>query len=98
MSSNAIGLIEAFGLVYILEATDKMIKESGVKLLGYENVASGYISILVEGDLEACKLAVDAGVKAIENMGQEVYSSYVIANPHPEIKTITDQYKLENLI
>ena len=60
---EAIGLIETFGLVFVLEAADAMCKAADVELIGYENVASGYISVLVRGDVGACKTAVEAGVK-----------------------------------
>lgn len=96
--SQAIGLIETFGIVFVLEAADAMMKTADVELIGYENVASGYISVLVQGDVAACKAAVDAGVKAVDNMGAEVYSSLVIPTPHPDLKKITKIYALENLL
>ena len=71
---EASGSIETFGLVFVLEAEDAMCKAADVALIGYENVASGYISVLVRGDVGACKTAVDAGVKAVEAMGAEVYA------------------------
>ena len=51
--SGALGAIETFGLVFVLEAADAMCKAGDVTLIGYENTASGYISILVEGDVAA---------------------------------------------
>ena len=66
---NALGAIETFGLVWVLEAGDAMCKAGDVELIGYENTASGYISILVQGDVAACKAAVEAGVKAVEALG-----------------------------
>lgn len=66
---DTIGLIETFGLVFVLEAADAMCKAADVDLIGYENVASGYISVLVRGDVGACKTAVEAGVKAVKDMG-----------------------------
>ncbi|MEY8000894.1 BMC domain-containing protein [Clostridium sp. Mt-5] len=94
----ALGLIETFGLVFVLEAADAMCKAADVELIGYENVASGYISVLVSGDVEACKAAVDAGVKAVEDMGAEVYSSVVIASPHEDLQKITARYSLDKLL
>ncbi|CAB1252700.1 BMC domain-containing protein [Clostridium sp. MT-14] len=94
----ALGLIETFGLVFVLEAADAMCKAADVELIGYENVASGYISVLVRGDVGACKTAVEAGVKAVENMDAEVYSSVVIASPHPDLEKIIARYSLENLL
>jgi len=95
---RALGLIEVFGIVFVLEAADAMIKAADVELAGYENVASGYISVLVQGDVAACTSAVAAGVKAVEKMGASVYSSVVIPTPHPELATITRRYALENLL
>lgn len=97
-SPKAMGLIETFGLVYVLEAADAMIKAADVELIGYENVASGYISVLVQGDVAACQSAVAAGVKAVAEMGASVYSSVVIATPHPDLPQITKRYALDNLL
>ena len=84
---QALGGIETFGLVYVLEAADAM-----------EKAGSGYISILVKGDVSAVESAVQAGVKAVEAMGAEVYSSLVIPSPHPELEKVTEIYNLDNLI
>lgn len=95
---GAFGAIETFGLVYVLEAADAMCKAGDVKVVGYENTASGYISILVEGDVAAVEAAVSAGVAAVEAMGTEVYSSVVIPRPHPSLRKITYRYRVENLL
>ena len=96
---EALGLIETFGLVFVLEAADAMCKAADVELIGYENVASGYISVLVRGDVGACKTAVEAGVKAVENMeGGNLYSSVVIARPHQDLEKIIQRYKITNLL
>lgn len=96
---EALGLIETFGLVFALEAADAMCKAADVNLVGYQNVASGYISVLVRGDVGACKTAVEAGVKAVENMeGGNLYSSVVIPRPHQDLEKIIERYKITNLI
>lgn len=97
-TTAALGLLETFGIVYCIRAADAMCKAADVTLVGFENTASGYISAIVEGDVGACKTAVAAGVKAVEDLGQSVYSSVVIARPHPGIKKITSQYSLEKLL
>lgn len=94
---KALGLIETFGIVFVLEAADAMCKAADVELAGFENVASGYISVLVRGDVGACKTAVSTGIKAVEDMGGEVYSSVVIPSPHPDLEKIIARYALENL-
>ena len=95
---KALGMLETFGIVYVLQAADAMMKAASVELIGFENVASGYISVLVEGDVSACKAAVEAGVYAVEEMGAEVYSSVVIPSPHYGLHPIIKRYSLEALI
>lgn len=95
---RALGLIETFGIVYLLEAADAMQKTADVEVIGFENVASGYVSVLIQGDVAACQAAVQAGVKAVEQMGTSVYSSVVIPTPHPELVGITKRYAFENLL
>ena len=91
-------MIETFGLVFICQAADAMVKAGEVELIGYENTASGYISVLVRGDVAACKSAVEAGVQAVADMGAEVYSQCVIATPHPDIEKIIERYTLDKLL
>lgn len=95
---QAIGAIETFGLVFALEAADVMVKAADVEVVGFENVASGYISIIVEGDVDACNTAVAAGVKAVEKLGTEVYSSVVIPSPHEDLTKIITRYELVNFL
>lgn len=94
---RALGLVETFGIVFALEAADAMCKAADVELIGFENVASGYISVLVRGDVGACKAAVDSGVRAVGDMGAEVYSSVVIPSPHQDLEKIIALYTLETL-
>ena len=96
--TEALGMIETFGIVFCIEAADAMCKAADVEMIGFENTASGYISVLVEGDVGACKTAVAAGIKAVEAIGHEVYSSTVIARPHEVLKKITCQYSLDKLL
>ncbi len=95
---NALGAVETFGLVFVLEAADAMCKAGDVELVGYENTASGYISILVTGDVAACEAAVAAGVAAVGALGAEAYSSVVIPRPHPDLAKIVDRYQLDKLL
>lgn len=95
---EALGLVETFGIVYALQAADSMCKAANVELVGFENVASGYISVLVSGDVGACNQAVEAGVKAVADMGTEVYSSVVIPRPHRDLEKITKRYSMDKLL
>lgn len=89
--NDALGFIETYGLVSVLEAADAMCKAADVELVGYENVASGLISVVVRGDVGAVKTAVEAGIREGSKVGK-IYSSNVIARPHPDIQKIVARY------
>ena len=98
MGNEALGLIETFGLVFALEAADAMCKSADVELVGYENVASGYITVIVTGDIGACRTAIETGIEAVNKMeGGSVYSSIVIARPHDDIQKIIKRYAIESI-
>lgn len=92
---KAIGMIETFGVVYLMEAADAMCKAADVELIGYENIYDGYVSVLVGGETSACETAVAAGVKAVRALGGEPYSSVVIARPHPGLKKMISRYSID---
>ncbi|MBM7854180.1 microcompartment protein CcmL/EutN [Desulfohalotomaculum tongense] len=92
--NDALGFIETYSLVSVLEAADAMCKAADVELIGYENVASGLVSVVVRGDIGAVKSAVDAGIKEASKVG-EVYSSLVIARPHEDVQKIVAKYVLD---
>ncbi len=52
---DALGLIETKGLVACIEAADSMCKAANVELIGYENVGSGPVTVMVKGDVGAVK-------------------------------------------
>ena len=91
---RSLGMIETFGVVFLMEAADAMIKAADVELIGYENVASGYCSALVQGDVAAVQAAVAAGIKAVTHMGANVYSSAVIPTPHRRLVRLVRRYAL----
>lgn len=91
MKQNALGFIETFGLVSVLEAADAMCKAADVELIGYENVASGLISVIIGGDVGAVQAAVEAGVKRAQEVG-DIYCHLVIPSPHPDIEKIVRRY------
>lgn len=95
---KALGMIETFGIVFLMEACDAMIKTADVEYIGYENVASGYCSVLVQGDVAACQSAVAAGVKAVEDMHGTLYSSCVIPTPHQDLPKIYKRYSPDGLL
>ena len=84
---EALGMIETRGLVAVIEATDAMLKAAKVEYVGMRKVGSGYVSVLVSGDVAACKAAVDAGAASAARVG-EVVSVHVIPRPHGDVSKI----------
>ncbi|MGL4282208.1 BMC domain-containing protein [Eubacterium aggregans] len=86
-SSEALGMIETKGLVASIEASDAMVKEANVTLIGKERVGGGLVAVMVRWDVGAVKAAVDAGATAAERVGQ-IVSVHVIPRPHTEVEAI----------
>jgi microcompartment protein CcmL/EutN len=84
---EALGMIETKGLVAVIEAADAMLKAAKVSYGGMVKVGSGYVAVLVTGDVAACKASVDAGAAAAARIG-EVVSVHVIPRPHDDVNKI----------
>jgi ethanolamine utilization protein EutM len=89
---QALGLLETKGLVSLIEAGDAMLKAANVELVGWQKVGSGYVSIMVTGDVAAVKAATDAGASAASKVG-EVLSVQVIARPHGDLGRVLPKSK-----
>jgi len=87
MSAEALGMIETKGLVGAVEAADAMVKSANVKLIGYEKIGSGLVTVMVRGDVGAVKAAADAGASAAERVG-ELVSVHVIPRPHSDVEKV----------
>lgn len=84
---EALGMIETRGLVAAVEAADAMVKAARVLLVGKEYVGSGYVTVMVRGDVGAVKAAVDAGAAAARRVG-EIVSVHVIPMPYAQVESI----------
>lgn len=91
---EALGMIETKGLVGAIEAADTMTKAANVKLMGYEKIGSGLVTVMVRGDVGAVKAATDAGAAAAERVG-EVVSVHVIPRPHMDTEKILPHVEVE---
>ncbi len=87
MAGQAIGFIETRGFIGAVEAADTMLKAASVTLQGYRRTGSGYIAVMVRGDVGAVKSAVESGTEAAARVG-EVVSTQVIASPHADLEDI----------
>jgi len=84
MASQALGMIEAKGLITLLESTDAALKAADVTMTGWEKVGSGLVTAFFRGDVAAVKAAVEAGADAGNAVG-EVVSVQVIPRPHDDL-------------
>jgi ethanolamine utilization protein EutM len=87
---EALGMIETRGFVAAVEAADAMVKAARVLLVGKEYVGSGYVTVMVRGDVGAVKAAVDAGAAAARRVG-EIVSVHVIPMPYEQVESILPQ-------
>ncbi|HFI0301816.1 TPA: BMC domain-containing protein [Streptococcus suis] len=92
---QALGLVETVGLVPALEACDKMLKASNVKLVSYENVGSTLVTIMVVGDVAAVEAAVEAGARAAETIGK-LTAHNVMPRPIPSVGDIVSVHDIDN--
>ncbi len=84
LTAKALGMIETRGFIAMVEASDAMVKAARVELVGYEKIGGGFVTAIVRGDVAAVKAAVDAGVRAVERVG-EIVSTHVIPRPHDNV-------------
>src|SRR6202167_1100159 len=87
MANEALGMIETRGLIGSIEAADAMVKAANVILIGKEYIGSGYVIVMVRGDVGAVKAATDAGAAAARRVG-ELISVHVIPRPHEHVEKI----------
>ncbi len=84
MVRDALGLIEVVGSNPSIRASDAMCKAAGVTLVKRYEIGSGYVTILVKGDVGSVTAAVDAGAEAAGEAG-EVIGAHVITQPHEKL-------------
>mgnify|MGYP002530656452 CR=1 FL=1 len=85
---DALGMIETRGLVGLIEAADAMVKAANVHLIGKVQIGSGLVTVMVRGDVAACKAATDAGAAAVQRVGGELVAVHVIPRPHQDLEAV----------
>ncbi len=92
MVKEALGIIETRGLTALIEAADAMVKAANVELVGVDKIGSGYVSVMVRGDVGAVKAATEAGAAAVGSLG-ELVAVHVIPRPHSDVEKILPAVK-----
>jgi carbon dioxide concentrating mechanism protein CcmO len=86
-TDTALGLVSAQSFPAIVGIADHMLKSSGVALVGYEKIGSGYCTAMVRGNIAEVRLAVAEGAERAAQFGQEV-STLVLARPAADLEKI----------
>lgn len=83
----ALGLISAQSFPAIVGVADRMLKESSVTLVGYEQIGSGYCTAVVRGPTPDVRLAIEIGRELAAQFGQET-TSVIIPRPMPNLDEV----------
>lgn len=89
-ANKSIGIIETKGFTPLVVAADTAVKAASVDIVEWRQVGSGFVSIVIEGEVAAVRSSVDAAVDAASRVG-EVVSNVVIARPADELETTFDK-------
>ncbi len=84
---EALGMIETRGLVAMIEAADASVKSANVTIVGWERIGSGYVTVLMRGDVAAVRAATDSGAAAARRVG-ELLAVHVIPRPHQSLEEV----------
>ena len=87
IKDKALGLVSTRSFPAIVGTADMMLKSSGVTLVGYEKIGSGYCTAIVRGGISDFRLAVEIGAETAEKFGQLISSS-IIARPLANLEAV----------
>ena len=92
MADKSIGFIETFGLGACVGAGVASVNSANVKLMGFEYAkGDGMCTVKVEGNVGACKAAVEAGKKAAEAVQGSLSGTKSVllkARPAPSMRAL----------
>ena len=102
MPREALGLVETYGLIASIVATDAAAKAAAVVISTAELTDAAYLTIKIEGELGAVQAAVEAAAEAAAKVG-EVVAVHVIPRPDdgldvilPNLRFVTKYHPEEN--
>jgi len=96
VKNTSLGYLEVQGLANAIVAADAMVKCALVRLVGALELNPGRITISIEGDLAACRAAVDAGRQAIAH-SDAALADLVLGRPDPDVEILTEKMAKNNL-
>ncbi|MGN0364101.1 MAG: BMC domain-containing protein [Bilifractor sp.] len=90
MAYGAYGLVEVRGRANGVRVLDQMCKAAAVTFETENTRNGGHDTIVVGGDISACKAAVES---VVENPPCPILSSWVITGPSEEFVKVMDEWK-----
>lgn len=78
--AKSIGIIETIGYTAALRSIDMMVKMAFVDVVKIEQSGAGMVTVIIEGDIESVKIALDIGAAEALNSG-ELVGVHSIAKP-----------------
>ena len=86
MTQKAVGSIESKGFPGILAAADAMVKAGRITIVGYIRAGSARFTLNIRGDVQEVKVAIAAGIDAIERTeGATLETWVIIPRPHENV-------------
>jgi microcompartment protein CcmL/EutN len=84
---DSLGFLETVGFVNAVNAADTMLKTADVELLSNKKTGSGFVSLIIKGDIGAVKAATDAGAARLKRSGNPV-TTLIIQTPDSQLVKI----------
>lgn len=86
-SEGALGMVSTRSFPAVVGAADTMLKTSGVSLIGYEQIGSGYCTAIVRGNFADVRIAVSAGAEMAEEIGQLIDNA-ILPRPSENLEIV----------
>jgi len=83
----ALGMVSTRSFPAIIGTADMMLKSSGVFLVGFEKIGSGFCTAVVRGNIADVRIAVEMGEQAAKDFGQFVSKS-IITRPSRNLEAV----------
>jgi ethanolamine utilization protein EutM len=87
VEGSALGIVETRGFIAAIDAAYTMVKAANVELLGYVKIGSGFVSVMVRGEVGAVRASVDSGAQSAQRLG-ELVAAHIIPRPHSDIEKV----------
>ena len=91
MDGDALGFVETFGLIAAIEVADVMAKAARVRIRSVCNADAGILTVICEGDVAACKAAVEAATAAAKRLNAFLTGN-VIPRPYGDTRELITDY------